>query len=269
MKTGPAQTMTARLRAVGSWLVDRSGMPAGAVLSLLFGLGLAALMGMGSAVLLDDVLDNKDLARFDRPVAHWLATHREPWLTSALLVVTRMGDAVWQTVWVVAVCLVAVYRSRSPLPAAAGAFGGAGIGLLIVTAKHLVGRQRPKLASEIIPVDGFSFPSGHAAGAAAVGIVCAWVLCRWVVHRTTAQVAVWGATLTVVMLIGFSRVYLGVHYVTDVLAGWLVGAAWAGVVIVISSWWPVARRRGVALNGNGTPPAEKPGHISFRGRYRE
>lgn len=236
------RAVSTRVDAIGSWLLTRLGMPASAVLSLVFGLGLAALMGLGSAVLLDDVLDDDDLARVDRPAAHWLAAHREPWVTSALLVVTRLGDPAWQTFWVTAVCLLAVWRSRSLLPAAVGAFGGVGIGLLIFTAKRVVGRQRPQSESHVIAADGFSFPSGHAAGAAAVGIVCAWVLCRWVVHRWAAQVAVWGVALGAISLIGFSRPYLGVHYVTDVLAGWLVGAAWAGAVIALASWWPLAHR---------------------------
>jgi len=226
---------------VGAWLRHRVGVEATALLALLLGLGLAMLVGLGSTVLLEDVLEGEGLAEFDEPAARWLAANREPWLTSSLLVLTRMGDPARQTLWMVLVCIVAAYCSRSFVPAVVGAAGGGGIGLVILTAKRLVGRDRPNAPSAVISVDGFSFPSGHAAGAAAVGTVCAWMLCRWVVHRWAAQVAVWAATITVIMLIGFSRAYLGVHYLTDVLAGWLVGTAWAGAVIVVASWWSSVR----------------------------
>jgi undecaprenyl-diphosphatase len=235
---------------VGAWLRQWVGVEATALLGLAFGLGVAMLLGLGATVVLEDVLDGEGWAQLDEPAAQWLAAHREPWLTSSLLVLTRLGDPARQTLLVVAVCLVATVCSRSILPAVIGAVGGGGIGLVIVTAKHLVGRDRPHPTSAVLSVDGFSFPSGHAAGAAAVGTLCAWMLCRWVVHRWAAQVAVWASTVAVIMLIGFSRAYLGVHYVTDVLAGWLVGTAWTGVVIVVASWWSSARH---AYPGPGRP----------------
>ena len=68
-------------------------------------------------------------------------------------------------------------------------------------------------------------------------MLSAWMLCRWVVHRWAVQVGVWAVTVVVIGLIGFSRPYLGVHFVTDVLAGWLLGAGWATAVIVAASWW--------------------------------
>ncbi len=213
-----------------------------ALVGLLAGLAVVGLMGIGFTALLDDVLEGEGVARFDQPAAAWLAAHREVWLTRGLLTVTRMGNTDAQTLWVLLVCVLAAVIARSWLPVAVGAASGAGIGLVIVAAKHLVGRQRPALPFAVMPVDGFSFPSGHATGAAAVGVVGAWMLCRWVVHRRAARVAVWVVTLTSVSVIGFSRIYLGVHFVTDVLAGWMLGAAWAASVIVIASWWSGTRR---------------------------
>ena len=63
------------------------------------------------------------------------------------------------------------------------------------------------------------------------------MVCRWVTHCWALQVAVWAVTLAAIGLIGFSRAYLGVHFLTDVLAGWMLGVAWAVAVIVIPSWW--------------------------------
>lgn len=236
-----ARVISTGFGTVATWLRQWVGVEATAMVGLILGLGVAMLLSLGSTVVLEDVLDGEGWAELDEPAARWLAANREPWLTSALIIATRMGDPAHQTLWMVAVCVMATLCSRSFLPAIVGAIGGGGIGLVIVTVKHMVGRERPHPPSAVLSVDGFSFPSGHAAGAAAVGTVSAWMLCRWVVHRWAAQVAVWAATVAVVMLIGFSRAYLGVHYVTDVLAGWLVGTAWAAAVIVVASWWASAR----------------------------
>jgi hypothetical protein len=100
-------------------------------------------------------------------------------------------------------------------------------------------------------VDGWSFPSGHATGTAATALLSAWMLSRWLIGSWAGRVMLWAKTIGVVLLIGFSRVYLGVHYVSDVLAGWLLGTMWAGVVMLAGSWWDDARRaRGTTDSGS-------------------
>ena len=204
---------------------------------LLSGLMAVLAFAVGFSALLDDALEGDGFALIDEPAAQWLANHREGWLNTSLTAVTHLGDAITQALWLALVCAVATWRARSWLPAVIGAVGGVGIAVIIATAKTLVSRQRPDPPFALVHSHGFSFPSGHAAGAAAVGLLSAWMLCRWVVHTWAAQVAVWTLTLTTVALIGFSRPYLGVHFVTDVLAGWLLGAAWAGAVINVTAWW--------------------------------
>lgn len=223
---------------------DRLGRDWSAAAALMAGLVAVMVFAVGFTALLDDALEGDGLARIDEPAARWLATHREGWLNSSLTLITHLGDAPIQTLWLTLVCAVAAWRARSWLPAILGLVGGVGIAVIIVTAKTLVGRQRPDPPFALVHSHGFSFPSGHAAGAAAVGLLSAWMLCRWVIHPWAAQVAVWALTLTVVALIGFSRLYLGVHFVTDVLAGWLLGAAWAGAVVNVTAWWyrPAPRR---------------------------
>ncbi|BBU23005.1 hypothetical protein MYXE_27950 [Mycobacterium xenopi] len=68
------------------------------------------------------------------------------------------------------------------------------------------------------------------------------MLTRWLVTRWAGRVAVWAAAIGIAAVLGFSRVYLGVHYISDVVAGWLLGAAWAGAVMVVGSWWDNTRR---------------------------
>ena len=229
------------LDAAASRLRVRLGISAIAMAAGVAGLLVVGAMAVGFTALLDDVLEGEGIAQFDDTISYWLAGHREVWLTNVLLLVTRLGNLDAQTVWLALVCVVSAVRARTWVPVLVGAAGGGGIALVIVVAKQLVGRQRPALPYAVMPVDGFSFPSGHATGAAAVGLLGAWMLCRWVVRRWAIQVAVWATAVGMIGLIGLSRCYLGVHFVTDVLAGWLLGAAWAGSVILLASWWSRAR----------------------------
>jgi len=107
----------------------------------------------------------------------------------------------------------------------------------VVTAvKLLVSRPRPPAGDAVTDASGFSFPSGHAATTVAVYAVLTLVLARRCCGRTRIAVALAGAL--VVLAVGASRVYLGVHYPTDVVAGWLTGAT-----LALGSWLVATRLR--------------------------
>lgn len=231
---------------------DRLGRQWAAAAALLAGLIAVMVLAVGFTALLDDALEGDGIAQFDEPAVAWLATHREGWLNATLTLVTHLGDPPAQTIWLIVVCTLCAWRSRSWLPVILGLVGGIGISVILVTAKTLVGRQRPELPFALVDSHGFSFPSGHAAGAAAVGLLCAWMLSRWVVHRWAGQVAVWAMTITAIIMIGFSRLYLGVHFVTDVLAGWLLGTAWTATAILVTAWRSRSERPRILPNRRRT-----------------
>lgn len=113
-----------------------------------------------------------------------------------------------------------------------GAFAGvaiAGSALLNLGAKRLYGRARPTLWESISPEHTFSFPSGHAMGS----MTLAWVLVllAWQT-RWRWPVAIVG--LAFALLVGLSRVYLGVHYPSDILAGWAAAMVWVGGVYIVA-----------------------------------
>ncbi len=210
--------------------------------ALLIGLAVVVALGAGFTEVLDDVLEGDGIAGIDQPAARWLATHRDLWMTTALRAITGAGGGAALGAVAASACAVASWRSRSWAPVVFGLAGAGGITLVLFTAKALVVRDRPPLPFAAIAADGYSFPSGHAAGAAAGASLSVWMLTRWLITCWAGRVAAWTVAIGVAAVMGFSRVYLGVHYISDVVAGWLLGAAWAGAVMVIGSWWDNTRR---------------------------
>ncbi|ORA20706.1 phosphatase PAP2 family protein [Mycobacterium arosiense] len=210
--------------------------------ALLLGLLVVVALAVGFTEVLDDVLEGDGIAGFDQPVTRWLATHRDLWLTTALSVVTVAGSPLFLGAVALPISVVAGWRCRSWRPVVLALVAGVGIPLVLFTAKVLVGRERPALPFALIDADGYSFPSGHATGTAASLVIAAWMLTRWLVPWWTGRVMVWAMAAGVTFVVGFSRVYLGVHYVSDVLSGWLLGMAWAGSVMLVGIWWDNTRR---------------------------
>jgi membrane-associated phospholipid phosphatase len=227
----------------GGWALARR-LPAyqAAGVALLIGAAGVAAIAVGVTELLEEVLEGDGIAGIDQPAAAWLATHRDLWLTTTLGVATAAGGPVALAALAALTCAAAIWRCRSWLPVVLALVGGGGIALMVATTKALVTRDRPPLPFAVIAGDGYSFPSGHAAGTTAIALLSAWMLTRWLITSWTGRVVVWTTAIGSAAVIGFSRVYLGVHYVSDVLAGWLLGALWAGVVVLAGSWLDTARR---------------------------
>jgi undecaprenyl-diphosphatase len=169
---------------------------------------------------------------FDAHVTMWFVTHRTAFATDVMRITTRLGTTaviVPAAVFVVSM-LVARRRGHAAVfvdLAVGGAF------LLSVLAKHMVGRDRPPEALRLADVTSSSFPSGHATQAAATYLAFAGV-CTLVDGRSRLRAVTGIAAALVIALVGVSRVYLGVHWATDVVGGWLLGACWvAGLALVL------------------------------------
>jgi undecaprenyl-diphosphatase len=251
-----------------AWVRDRIGdrgralarrLPASevAAAALLLGLVVVVALAVGFTEVLDDVLEGDGIAEIDHPVTRWLAAHRDLWLTTALRAVTAGGDPGFLAALALPIAVAAGWRCRSWRPVVLAVVAGAGVPLVLFTAKALVGRNRPPLPLALVDADGYSFPSGHATGTAAITVISAWMLTRWLIPWWSGRVTVWAVAIGSAFLIGFSRVYLGVHYLSDVLSGWLLGMAWAGTVMLVGSWWDDTRRpRGRAHGGVSGPAAQ-------------
>ncbi len=161
------------------------------------------------------------------------------WVEEAMRDLTALGGSPLLTLFSVAVVTHLALRGR-PRAASFVALSAAGGALVSLLLKHLFDRPRPDLVPQLSAVMTSSFPSGHSMGSAAIYLTLSGLLARfepsiWL----KTHVLLWGVGFTV--LVGVSRVYLGVHWPTDVLAGWSAGATWAALC------WFVARmlqRRG-------------------------
>jgi undecaprenyl-diphosphatase len=214
-------------------------------LHLLAGLGLcfAAVYGFGSMA--EEVLEPEEWDAFDRVLAASLNRHATPFYAEALGAVTLLGDK-WTiaAIGVAGALWLALQRRRLVLATWAAAYvGGA---LLNLALKAVFQRARPEFDAPLATALGWSFPSGHAMGAmVAYGMLAYLLVMRF--GRPAAPFIVAGACV-VVLAVGFSRVYLGVHYFSDVLGGYLSGIAW---LAVCASAAEVTRRHGLAARPAG------------------
>jgi undecaprenyl-diphosphatase len=96
-------------------------------------------------------------------------------------------------------------------------------------------RPRPELVSHLVDVTSFSFPSGHATMATITYLTLGVLLAR-VQERRRMKLYLLAVAILVALIVGISRVYLGVHWPTDVLAGWCIGAAWALACWLVATW---------------------------------
>lgn len=193
---------------------------------LFLGILVSVVASAVFAWLWDQVKDRDRLTTgFDRSLLWWMFHHRTPWVTSLAEGLAWMGSPpVIVSVAVVAALLGLVWHKTRgaawTLPIAV-----MGAGVIIQGIKITFQRPRPDFFTPLLHEKGFSFPSGHSLIAIVVyGLIGYFVMHFFHGHR--ARVAVGVLTGLLVFLIGLSRVYVGVHYPTDVLAGWTVGLPW-------------------------------------------
>ena len=182
------------------------------------------------------------VARLDQGVAGSLNTvvAPRPWLVTVLQVLTAPGSAI--TAWIVLSTLtVALLIRRRYRLATYVAVTGLGTAVLSPLLKQLVDRLRPIVDLPVAAAGGPSFPSGHTL-AATVWVGVALLVLLPVIPPRRRRIAV-AVGVAVVVVVGLTRIALGVHFVSDVLAGWLVGTGWLLVTATAFHAW----RRGDGL----------------------
>ena len=204
----------------------------GSALGLTLTLHLAALAVFGWAfgLVLVDVLVNEDLIHVDGPVTSFLIAHRDDWLTSVMRAMGAVGSAGVLGPVIVVVGLWARRQGMGWKPAVV--LSGALFGALAIHAvlAPLVGRSRPAVPRLGDVSGGSSFPSGQATQAMAVLGALTYLasgrLARW-----GTKVAAWAVCVVMVLVVGVATVYLGVHWTSDVIGGYALGALWLAALL--------------------------------------
>jgi undecaprenyl-diphosphatase len=196
-------------------------------------LGLAGALGAGTLVVLS-IRTGGSAWPIDRTVHTWVLDHRGPVDLAVASLVTWLG-ATTVAIPVLAAVGAALPRGRRDVRSRLGAgvllVGTASLGVWMgLLVNHAVGRERPPLGDWWGTAGGPAFPSGHTTAATVAAGTVAWAVCGRVKARG-GRVAVWTSAVLVAGLVGWSRVWLGVHWPSDVVSGWLLGASWLALVV--------------------------------------
>ena len=156
------------------------------------------------------------------------------WLTTVVAGITALGGT-QVVIWLTAGALVGLVSLRHWRGAAALLLAVVTTQATVMVAKAVMSRPRPADDIAIADPSGWSFPSGHSATAVALYVTLG-LIATTIWRRRLPPVIVFAVAGAIVLLVGLSRVYLGAHYPTDVLAGWLTGG-----IIVVASWAACSR----------------------------
>jgi undecaprenyl-diphosphatase len=192
------------------------------------GLVVAILGGLLFAWLAERVSVGGTLG-FDDAVLTWMGAHQVHWMQRGVLEITALGEGSVVIVLTLALALMlAIDRHRyAAFLLIIAAYGGL---ILNPALKHIFNRPRPHIFVWGATVASTSFPSGHAMNAAVLYLTIAFIITRLEI-RWWARILTLLAAVVIIALICLSRLYLGVHYPTDVIGGLIMGIAWVGFCV--------------------------------------
>jgi undecaprenyl-diphosphatase len=215
------------------------------VLLIILGIGLAvsaALAALAGEVY-DSVTEADGVAVLDRPALDTAKGLRTPLGDTLVTAYTNIGGGVGMTVLATAVTVGLALAWRQWTPVLLVAVTAAGSVTLTRVGKEVVGRTRPPLADAVPPYElSASFPSGHSLNSLAIAGIVAYLLVRRQ-HGARARLLTVSLAGTFAFTMGMSRVYLGHHWLTDVLVAWALGLAWLAIVITAHRLLLTVRRR--------------------------
>lgn len=168
---------------------------------------------------------------FDRKVTQWAHSFRSPVVTQAMTDLTALGSvSVIATIFVLLASVVVSFKDLKGLVYLGAVLVGAGV--IPAVLKLYFARDRPMAGEHLVNVTDLSFPSGHAFGSAAVYAALAYYAGRYA-RNWSQEIFFYFLASLLIFIVGVSRIYLGVHYPTDVLAGFSGGIAWALLISAV------------------------------------
>ena len=244
---GVALALLLAVFAAGWWLVrryhvphDQSNLPPLAYLAVRLAAGFGMIVA--AAWVFAEIAEalgatGASMGQADQVLADTLRTHLPPAALQAFALLTRLADTATLTGLGILVALLLVLRGRRWL-ALGWVLAVVGNALLNTTLKDIFARVRPLHDDGPVLASGFSFPSGHSSGAVVAYGMLAYVLARFVPARWHLPMAL--ATVALAFSLGVSRIFLRVHFASDVVAGFATGTAWLLVCITsmeLTRWY--------------------------------
>ena len=230
-----------------SWLMQRWGrwvVPYAALwVTMLIGGAVVLVLALVSAEVYDNVVDDAGLANLDKPTLGMMEQLRNPGLDAFVTGFTNIGGGIGMPILASILTAWLIWASRTWRPLIL--IGGAAAVSTTATTlgKKLIGRTRPDHADAVPPYETSpSFPSGHTLNTTVVIGLVVYLACLQI-KRTLARVGLIAAGAVFIFAMGMSRVYLGHHWMTDVIIGWVLGLAWVGIVILAHRLFHVLRHR--------------------------
>lgn len=253
--TTPTENWLAR--RWGKWVVPYAAL----WITMLIGGVVVVILALVTAEVYDNVVDDAGLANLDRPTLAFMEQLRSPGLDAFVTGFTNIGGGIGMPILGSILTALLIYKSRSWRPLIL--IGGAAAVSVTATAlgKKMIGRARPDHADAVPPYETSpSFPSGHTLNTTVVIALVVYLACLEI-KRTSARIALIAAGVIFIVAMGLSRVYLGHHWMTDVIVGWVIGLAWVGIVILAHRFFHVLRRR---EHAGAAPTFGHPAHLHDR-----
>lgn len=250
------------------WLTERAlrltrFASAHALLLMTTVVGGVLFVGLTVAVseVYEAVVEQDGLAQLDHPALAWSISLRTPANQAVVTWFTHLGGVTGMTIIALAITVAMVWRWRSRSALILMAVAVAGSLTVTTVGKRVIGRIRPPQELAVPPFEyAFSFPSGHTLNSTVItGMIAYLICCHSMSRRVRASVIAGAAAWSVAM--GISRVFLGHHWLTDVIVAWLLGLAWLTLLITAHrSYLHVrdAQRRAKAVGAEGLEPPLDP-----------
>jgi len=205
-------------------------------LHLVAGVIIFATMTFTLGAISEEISNHEPLTVADAQFSTWLHSHTMPLLNSAMFVVTSLGSSLFVSCIAVVFGLYLIRRRRLYWLAAfvSSVYGGM---LLNRILKYVFQRPRPHFDDPLLSLTSYSFPSGHTMTATVVyGVLAAYFFATTQDWRRRVVIVLVAGLL--ILLVGFSRIYLGAHYLSDVLGAMAEGLAWLALCLtVVYSFW--------------------------------
>ena len=194
-----------------------------------------------------DSIGTRQLVRIDDQIMNQIMAFRSPGLTPWIRAITNLGSAPAYFIMIPASALILFFRGHHWKLALEASIVLISSSLLNTGLKNWFSRPRPMNELHLVSVESFSYPSGHAMSAIVFYGFLIYLTFRFV---SSKKIRYWALSLNLLLIlaIGMSRVYLGVHYPSDVLAGWLAGLCWLIICVLILRFFHFLR------NKNSTSP---------------